>query len=249
MKIARIEHEGVPVTAVVEASAARLLPGVGVLDLLAVSAAERDALAGRATDEIALDGARLLSPILPDLDPRLLGLRAPRRGRGDAVRRARRDGSRGMGRAPGVLLLQPERAERPGGRDRGAARLRGARPRAGGRRDHRQAAAATSPSRTRAPTSSATRSSTTGRRATSQAASCGCRSASTRPRTSTTPSARGSSRRTSWNPTATATGSICRLQASINGAPLGEPDTLRSMAWSFEELARVQRPRRVDPGR
>ena len=26
------------------------------------------------------------------------------------------------------------------------------------------------------------------------------------------------------------------LQASINGAPLGDPDTLRSMAWSFEEL-------------
>jgi len=26
------------------------------------------------------------------------------------------------------------------------------------------------------------------------------------------------------------------LQASINGEPLGEPDTLRSMAWSFEEL-------------
>jgi len=65
MKIARIEHEGVPVTAVVEGSAARLLPGTDVLDLLTVTAAERDALAGRATDEVAIDGARLLSPILP----------------------------------------------------------------------------------------------------------------------------------------------------------------------------------------
>ena len=36
-----------------------------MLDLLTVPAAERDALAGRATDEIAIDGARLLSPILP----------------------------------------------------------------------------------------------------------------------------------------------------------------------------------------
>jgi 2-keto-4-pentenoate hydratase/2-oxohepta-3-ene-1,7-dioic acid hydratase in catechol pathway len=65
MKIARIEHEGVPVTAVVEAGAARLLPGIDVLDLLTVPAAERDAMAGRATEEVAIDGARLLSPILP----------------------------------------------------------------------------------------------------------------------------------------------------------------------------------------
>jgi 2-keto-4-pentenoate hydratase/2-oxohepta-3-ene-1,7-dioic acid hydratase in catechol pathway len=65
MKIARIEHEGVPVTAVVEAGAARLLPGIDVLDLLTVPAAERDAMAGRATEEVAIEGARLLSPILP----------------------------------------------------------------------------------------------------------------------------------------------------------------------------------------
>jgi 2-keto-4-pentenoate hydratase/2-oxohepta-3-ene-1,7-dioic acid hydratase in catechol pathway len=65
MKIARIEREGAPVTAVVEAGSARLLPGIDVLDLLTVPAAEREALAGRATEEIALDGARLLSPILP----------------------------------------------------------------------------------------------------------------------------------------------------------------------------------------
>jgi 2-keto-4-pentenoate hydratase/2-oxohepta-3-ene-1,7-dioic acid hydratase in catechol pathway len=65
MKIARIEHESVPVTAVVEGGAARLLPGIDVLDLLTVPPAERDAMAGRATEEVAIDGARLLSPILP----------------------------------------------------------------------------------------------------------------------------------------------------------------------------------------
>jgi 2-keto-4-pentenoate hydratase/2-oxohepta-3-ene-1,7-dioic acid hydratase in catechol pathway len=65
MKIARIEREGAPVTAVVEAGSARLLPGIDVLDLLTVPAGEREALAARATEEIALDGARLLSPILP----------------------------------------------------------------------------------------------------------------------------------------------------------------------------------------
>jgi 2-keto-4-pentenoate hydratase/2-oxohepta-3-ene-1,7-dioic acid hydratase in catechol pathway len=65
MKIARIEHEGVPVTAVVEGGAARLLPGIDVLDLLTVPPAERDAMAGRATEQVPIDGARLLSPILP----------------------------------------------------------------------------------------------------------------------------------------------------------------------------------------
>jgi 2-keto-4-pentenoate hydratase/2-oxohepta-3-ene-1,7-dioic acid hydratase in catechol pathway len=65
MKIARIERQGAPVTAVVEAGSARLLPGIDVLDLLTVPAGEREALAARATEEIALDGARLLSPILP----------------------------------------------------------------------------------------------------------------------------------------------------------------------------------------
>jgi 2-keto-4-pentenoate hydratase/2-oxohepta-3-ene-1,7-dioic acid hydratase in catechol pathway len=65
MRIARIEHEGAPVTAVVDAGSARLLPGIDVLDLLTVPAAEREALAGRATEEIAIDGARLLAPILP----------------------------------------------------------------------------------------------------------------------------------------------------------------------------------------
>jgi 2-keto-4-pentenoate hydratase/2-oxohepta-3-ene-1,7-dioic acid hydratase in catechol pathway len=65
MRIARIEHEGAPVTAVVDAGSARLLPGIDVLDLLTVPAAERKALAGRATEEIAIDGARLLAPMLP----------------------------------------------------------------------------------------------------------------------------------------------------------------------------------------
>jgi 2-keto-4-pentenoate hydratase/2-oxohepta-3-ene-1,7-dioic acid hydratase in catechol pathway len=65
MRIARIEHEGAPVTAVVDAGSARLLPGIDVLDLLTVPAAEREALAGRATEEIAIDGARLLAPMLP----------------------------------------------------------------------------------------------------------------------------------------------------------------------------------------
>jgi 2-keto-4-pentenoate hydratase/2-oxohepta-3-ene-1,7-dioic acid hydratase in catechol pathway len=63
MRIARIEIEGAPRAAVVsrDAESARLLPAeVSVLDLLA-----DPGLAERASEEIALDGARLLAPVKP----------------------------------------------------------------------------------------------------------------------------------------------------------------------------------------
>jgi 2-keto-4-pentenoate hydratase/2-oxohepta-3-ene-1,7-dioic acid hydratase in catechol pathway len=63
MRVARIEHGGAPVVGVVDAETIRLLPGVGVLELL--TAGDRDAIAGRATEEVALADARLLSPLLP----------------------------------------------------------------------------------------------------------------------------------------------------------------------------------------
>ena len=68
------------------------------------------------------------------------------------------------------------------------------------------------------------------------AASCGCRSASTRPRTSTTRFGPWIVTPDELEPYRDGDRLDLSLQASINGEPLGEPDTLRSMAWSFEEL-------------
>jgi 2-keto-4-pentenoate hydratase/2-oxohepta-3-ene-1,7-dioic acid hydratase in catechol pathway len=60
MRVARIELEGSPVTAVVEADAVRPHPGVGVLELLTGGSAEADA-----GSPIPLSDVRLLSPIEP----------------------------------------------------------------------------------------------------------------------------------------------------------------------------------------
>jgi 2-keto-4-pentenoate hydratase/2-oxohepta-3-ene-1,7-dioic acid hydratase in catechol pathway len=65
MRIARIDHDGAPVAAIVDEDAVRPLPGVAVLDLLAATPAERERLAGGATEELALADVRLLSPIRP----------------------------------------------------------------------------------------------------------------------------------------------------------------------------------------
>ncbi len=65
MKIARIAQDGASVTAVIEGESARLLPGVDVLALLTADAAGRERLAATATAELALADARLLAPILP----------------------------------------------------------------------------------------------------------------------------------------------------------------------------------------
>jgi 2-keto-4-pentenoate hydratase/2-oxohepta-3-ene-1,7-dioic acid hydratase in catechol pathway len=65
VKIARIQHDGAPVTAIVDGDTVRRLPGVSVLDLLAAEPDQRDRLAGRATEEVALADARLLAPIVP----------------------------------------------------------------------------------------------------------------------------------------------------------------------------------------
>jgi 2-keto-4-pentenoate hydratase/2-oxohepta-3-ene-1,7-dioic acid hydratase in catechol pathway len=65
MRIARIELEGSPVTAVVDADGVRPLPGVDVLDLLTAGSEERERRAARSDDALPLDGLRLLSPIEP----------------------------------------------------------------------------------------------------------------------------------------------------------------------------------------
>lgn len=58
MRIARIDLDGTPTTALVEGDELRPLPGIGVLDALAGET-------GRPGDPVPLAGARLLSPIEP----------------------------------------------------------------------------------------------------------------------------------------------------------------------------------------
>src|SRR3954469_3197053 len=65
MKIARIEHKSGPLAAVVADQVVRPLPGVEVLDLLAADREERERLAGRADEELALADVRLLAPLQP----------------------------------------------------------------------------------------------------------------------------------------------------------------------------------------
>jgi|SRR5579875_1271890 len=67
MRIARIDHEGGPRTAVItpEGRVRRLRADVGVLDLLAASPGERLALAADAEAELPLDAVNLLAPLAP----------------------------------------------------------------------------------------------------------------------------------------------------------------------------------------
>jgi 2-keto-4-pentenoate hydratase/2-oxohepta-3-ene-1,7-dioic acid hydratase in catechol pathway len=66
MRIARIEHETRPRTAVVDGARARVLAdGVAVLDLLAAEGDDRVRLADRVEAEVELSAARLLAPIEP----------------------------------------------------------------------------------------------------------------------------------------------------------------------------------------
>jgi 2-keto-4-pentenoate hydratase/2-oxohepta-3-ene-1,7-dioic acid hydratase in catechol pathway len=67
MRIARIDHEGAPRTAVItaEGGVRRLPADVGVLDLLAASSDSRDSLLSRADAEVPLHEVRLLAPIEP----------------------------------------------------------------------------------------------------------------------------------------------------------------------------------------
>jgi 2-keto-4-pentenoate hydratase/2-oxohepta-3-ene-1,7-dioic acid hydratase in catechol pathway len=65
MKIARVEHESGPRTAVVDGDVVRPLPGMDVLELLAADPTERERLAGQAEEELPLAGVRLLAPIQP----------------------------------------------------------------------------------------------------------------------------------------------------------------------------------------
>jgi len=67
MRIARIDHNGTPQTAVITRDdRVQLLPAeVGVLDLLGAPPAQRDELAAGAEVELALNEVRLLAPIEP----------------------------------------------------------------------------------------------------------------------------------------------------------------------------------------
>ena len=67
MRIARIDHNSTPRTAVITRDGrVQLLPAeVGVLDLLGASPAQRDELAAGAEVELALNEVRLLAPIEP----------------------------------------------------------------------------------------------------------------------------------------------------------------------------------------
>jgi 2-keto-4-pentenoate hydratase/2-oxohepta-3-ene-1,7-dioic acid hydratase in catechol pathway len=67
MRVARIDHDGAPRTAVVtEEDRVRRLPaGVEVLDLLAAAPAEREAIAERAEAELMVHEVRLLAPVEP----------------------------------------------------------------------------------------------------------------------------------------------------------------------------------------
>ncbi|HEY2604208.1 MAG TPA: fumarylacetoacetate hydrolase family protein [Thermoleophilaceae bacterium] len=65
MRIARIELEGSPVTAVVDGDSVLPLAGVEVLDLLTAAAEERERRVADAGPAIALADVRLLSPIEP----------------------------------------------------------------------------------------------------------------------------------------------------------------------------------------
>jgi 2-keto-4-pentenoate hydratase/2-oxohepta-3-ene-1,7-dioic acid hydratase in catechol pathway len=65
MRIARIELEGSPVTAVADGDSVRPLPGIEVLDLLTGTLEEREPRGAAASEAIALADVRLLSPIEP----------------------------------------------------------------------------------------------------------------------------------------------------------------------------------------
>ena len=65
MRIARIELEGSPVTAVADGDSVRPLPGIEVLDLLTATPEDRERRAADAGAPIPLGDVRLLSPIEP----------------------------------------------------------------------------------------------------------------------------------------------------------------------------------------
>ena len=207
MRIARIELEGSPVTAVVDGDSVRPVPGVEVLDLLTAAPEERERRAAAAGPGIPLGDVRLLSPIEPASVRDFSVFEQHGEGASMCARRPRRQGRRTRGtrdrrstsrtrtprRAPATSSSRPPSPQRP-------------RPRAGGRRRHRSPRAehlGGGGERLHRGLHDLQR---LVRARTSQRRRHACRSAFTRPRTSPTPSARGSSRRTSSIATATATG-------------------------------------------
>ena len=202
MRIARIELEGAPVTALVEGDAVRPLPGVGVTEALTGATGERG-------EAIPLEDARLLAPIEP-ASVRDFSV-FEQHGEGAVMFFAGLDAKvqEAWYEGPAFYFSNPHATTGPGEVIEPPAGAQRPRPRARGRRDHRPPRAQHRGGGGGRPTSPATRSSTTGPSATSRRGRRGCRSASTRPRTSPTRSGPGSSRPTSSSPTATATGSTC----------------------------------------
>ena len=138
MRIARVEYDGAVRAAIVtpEADAVRVLPPeVGVSDLLG---GDRDRLAALAREEVAIAAVRLLSPVQP---PTIRDFSVFEQHVEGVIKlgSARREGPRRLVRVAVLLLLEPACRDRARRRDRGAAGMRGARPRAGGRGRHRPA--------------------------------------------------------------------------------------------------------------
>ena len=189
MRIARIDLDG-PVTAIADGDTLRPLPGVAVLDLLAASPEERARLAAAAGEPVA--DARLLAPLEPASVRDYSVFEQHGEGASMAIGGPDAKISPTWYEMPAFYFSNPHATTGPDEVITPPAGTTGL--------DLELEVAAIVCRRGRnlvrrgrgAPTSAATRSSTTGRSATSRRARRRCRSASTRRRTSPTPSAPGS---------------------------------------------------------
>ena len=183
MKVARIAWQGATVHGIVDAEAGTVAPLDATVDLFAALAG-----AGEPGAPVALDEVRLLAPLEPpsfrDFITFEEHIEGPSLARGGIPETLVRD--------PHLLLHERRRGHRHGRGHPGAARVRAVRLRVRAGGGDRRARAATSRPGRRTSTSPATRSSTTGRRATSRCTRCGSVSARRRARTAPTRSGRGS---------------------------------------------------------
>ena len=202
--------------------------------LLGVDPTERERLAARVEAELPLARGALLAPVEP---PTIRDFSVFEQHIEGVIKDANPDATVPpvWYESPFCYFTNPHAADRPRRGDPSAARLPAARPRARGRGGDRPHRAGISPPARQARTSPATRSSTTGRRATCRSPRCSSDSGCARARTSRTRSGPGSSRPTSSSAIRDGDRLDLELRAEINGTPLGT-DTLANMAWSFPEL-------------
>ena len=136
MRIARLDHNGVPRTAVITRDdRVQLLPAeVGVLDVLGAPPAQRDEIAAGAEAALPLSEIRLLAPIEPpsirDFSVFEAHIEGIVMGEGRKVPERWYEG-------PFCYFSQSARDHRPGRRDRDPAGVGAPRPRARGGGDHR----------------------------------------------------------------------------------------------------------------